>query len=194
MVAWQRVATFEELYKAIEALPEGITGEVLQAGVIETMGRPGLGHRLAAGDLFVFLKGHDGRRGGGWWIESEAEIRFSQGRLAVPDLSGWRLREGEQSPPPFAADKPIARCPDWCCEVLSKSTEKKDREKKLPMYAADGVEWNWIIDAERHRIEVYRTKDGAPVPVEAIEADVECANPPFESAVRTATFWLPPDP
>jgi hypothetical protein len=32
------------------------------------------------------------------------------------------------------------------------------------------------------------------VPVEAIEADVECANPPFESAVRTATFWLPPDP
>ena len=41
MVASQRIPTFEELYLAIEALPEGVTGEVLEPGMIHTMGRPG---------------------------------------------------------------------------------------------------------------------------------------------------------
>ena len=37
--AAERNATFEELYRAIQALPPGLTGEILEPGVIRTMGR-----------------------------------------------------------------------------------------------------------------------------------------------------------
>jgi hypothetical protein len=35
------VAGFDELYRQIEALPHGVTGQILEAGVLTTMSRPG---------------------------------------------------------------------------------------------------------------------------------------------------------
>lgn len=82
----------------------------------------------------------------GWWFEQEAQIRFPGDKLAVPDLSGWHLDQDEPLPPQFVFENPIVRRPDWCCEVLSPSTEKKDREEKTPLYAQTGVECTWLVD------------------------------------------------
>ena len=40
----RRRPSFEELYRRIEDLPQGITGQILEPGVLTTMSRPGLGH------------------------------------------------------------------------------------------------------------------------------------------------------
>ncbi|AQG82343.1 hypothetical protein AWR27_05555 [Spirosoma montaniterrae] len=45
--------------------------------------------------------------------------------------------------------------PDFIAEVLSKGTEKNDRETKFADYAAHGVAEYWIIDPLRRTIEQY---------------------------------------
>ena len=42
--AAKRAPTFDELYREIERLPQGITGQILVPGVLTTMSRPGAAH------------------------------------------------------------------------------------------------------------------------------------------------------
>lgn len=51
--------------------------------------------------------------------------------------------------------------PDFIVEVLSESTEARDRGTKFEDYAAHGVAEYWIVDAERRVIEQYLLRDGA---------------------------------
>ena len=95
-MAQPRSPTFDELYRQIEALPQGVTGEIIDPGVLRTMSRPGRAHRLAAQNCHVALSSKDQNVGGtGWWIEQEAEIRFG----AVPpfdhaiSLGSWWLAD-----------------------------------------------------------------------------------------------------
>ncbi len=185
-----RVPSFAELYRAIEALPQGITGEILEPGVIRTMGRPGGPHRFSATSIRDALEPFDRKRGGsGWWFEVEAEIRFLDELLAVPDLSGWKVSE---VPPAFIRENPIRRVPDWCCEVLSPSTERVDRDVKLPLYARSDVGWIWLADPQRRAVEVYQARDGAPMLSQRVEGDASAVLPPFERPLAIGQWWLPP--
>ena len=49
----------------------------------------------------------------------------------------------------------FAIVPDFICEVLSKSTEDVDRNKKLPLYAALGVRHVWLVDPIARTLEVH---------------------------------------
>ena len=46
--------------------------------------------------------------------------------------------------------------PDWVCEVLSPSTAKVDRVKKLPVYARERVPHVWIVDPDAKTLEIFR--------------------------------------
>ena len=50
--------------------------------------------------------------------------------------------------------------PDWVCEVASKSTEKLDRRKKLPLYASVGVGHAWLLHPRLRTLEVFRLHEG----------------------------------
>jgi len=50
--------------------------------------------------------------------------------------------------------------PDLAVEVLSESTEKRDRGVKFEDYEAHGVSEYWIVDAEEEIIEQYLIKNG----------------------------------
>ncbi len=187
----QRIASFDELYQAIRALPPGLTGEILEPGVIRTMGRPGGAHRLGARAILRSLGGDDAWEGGsGWWFEQEAEIRFLHDRLAVPDLSAWKLDAAQALPPAFVLENPITARPDWCCELLSESTKKSDRELKVPLYARAGVEWIWLVDPEAHSVEVIHAGGGSAETVDTIVGVVRRPIPPFSSVVDTSRWWV----
>ena len=95
----RRPRTFEELYAEIVRLPEGMTGEILEDGLVRVMARPGKRHRRAAGACLDALSGANANlRGIGWWIEVETEIRFPQDKLAVPDLADGVSSEFRTSP------------------------------------------------------------------------------------------------
>lgn len=90
----------------------------------------------------------------------------------------------------FAATVTIVQRPDWCCEVLSDSTRKTDREVKMPLYAQAGVEWIWLVDPDARRLEVLRVRAGAAELVESLDGAVKRAIAPFESVVDTGGWWI----
>ena len=125
-----RILGFDELYAQIDALRPGLTGEILEPGVIRTMSRPGRRHRRTHKLLFDALGAKDLDRGGqGWWIELEPEVRLLDELLVVPDLAGWRVDRVPELPD----ENPLTLVPDWVCEVLSSTTERDDRRLKLPL-------------------------------------------------------------
>lgn len=188
-MAQTALPTFDDLYRQIERLPEGVTGEILVPGTLRTMSRPASGHRRAAQGLFRCLGGADAADGGsGWWIEVEAEIRFPLDRLLVPDLSGWRVERVPRMP----RDNPLRILPDWVCEVLSPSTAQVDRGAKLPLYIASGVEHVWLVDPEARLVEVFTSSEGRPVLVASATEAAVATLPPFGLEIAVERLWLPP--
>jgi Uma2 family endonuclease len=189
--AAERVPSFDELYRAIAALPEGLTGEILEPGTIRAMSRPGAAHRFTASRIPRSLSSDDAVEGGRWWLEQEAEIRLLVERLVVPDLAGWRLDPEEDWPPSFVRSNPIDRCPHWCAEVLSQSTEVIDRHTKVPLYAKAGVEWIWLVDPIARTIEILRCERGQALLAHRVTDSEPRSLPPFETLVDTSAWWLP---
>jgi Uma2 family endonuclease len=185
-VSAKRVPSFEELYREIERLPEGITGQILVAGVLSTMSRPGSPHDHTLAHCGRALDPFDRRFGGEeWWIRQEFEVRFQGDRLAVPDLAGWRAAEY----PDLPDDNPLRIIPAWCAEVLSPSTASSDRTLKLPLYASTGVVHVWLLDPEQRTIEVFESIDRRPTLVAtARDADV-VRLPPFETDLSLGAWW-----
>jgi Uma2 family endonuclease len=178
--------SFEELYAELRALPEGMTGEILEPGVLRTMSRPGKRHRQVAKRCERSLDRFDENVGGaGWWIEDEAEVRLPNGRLAVPDLSGWRIERVPELPD----ENPISILPDWCCEVISPTSARDDRAVKLPLYARSGVAWVWLIDPLIRLVEVFETAGGRPVLVETAQDEDIKALPPFNAEIAVGPWW-----
>jgi Uma2 family endonuclease len=186
-----RTKSFAKVYQEIEALPEGITGEILVPGVLETMSRPAFRHRWTLKKLVRALEPVDAsEKGTAWWLEIEAEVRLPGGRLAVPDLAGWRTARLPQVP----EDNPIAVLPDFACEILSPSTARRDRHRKLPLYASCGVAFTWLVDPELGLVEVYRSIKGMPTLVATAEGegDDEPRLPPFDIPLAVGALWAPP--
>ncbi|HEX3482664.1 MAG TPA: Uma2 family endonuclease [Kofleriaceae bacterium] len=186
-----QVRTFEQLYDEILRLPEGLTGEILEDGVLRVMSRPGKRHRRAALACLDALSGVNANlRGTGWWIEVEAEIRLLQERLAVPDLAGWRV----ERVPDLPDENPLTVVPDWCCEILSPRTARDDKRLKLPLYARAGIPWIWQVDPILQLIEVYQPINGLPALVTTTQGAEKCVLPPFEIEMSLEGWWLPGPP
>jgi Uma2 family endonuclease len=187
----RQVRTFEELYDEILRLPEGLTGEILEDGVLRVMSRPGKRHRRAARGCIEALSDIDANVGGiGWWIELEAEIRVLEERLAVPDLSGWRV----ERVPDLPDENPLTVLPDWCCEILSPRTARDDRHLKLPLYARGGIPWIWLVDPTLQLIEIFQTINGLPTLVTTAQEAERRVLPPFELEISLERWWLPGPP
>ena len=179
------------LYEQLEALPEGLTGEILD-GQLYAFPRPSAPHGLAAsslGDELVspFQKGRGGP--GGWWIIDEPELHFILNtEVHVPDLAGWR----RERMPRLPEDQRFNVVPDWVCEVLSKSTRSIDREIKMPLYARFGVAHAWLIDPLARTLEAYALDAGEWREIGRFGGDDQVAVPPFDAVtIDLAGLWVP---
>jgi Uma2 family endonuclease len=180
--------TFDELYAQIEALRTGLTGEILEPGVLRTMSRPGKSHRRTHRRIERALGAKDEAFGGtGWWIEIEAEVRLLDEYLLVPDLSGWRV----ERVPDLPDENPITIAPDWVCEIFSPSTARDDRRLKLPLYARAGIPHVWLVDPDQKLVEVYETRDQKPTLIaSAAELEVVALPPYLDLPIELASLWL----
>jgi Uma2 family endonuclease len=152
MSAPRRRATYADLLE----VPEHLVAEIID-GELFTSPRPAVPHALAAsaigGVLFDRFNGPPGSGGmpGGWWILDEPELHFDEDVL-VPDLAGWRRERV-----PVLPDAPALQlAPDWVCEVISPSTARLDRGRKLHVYARESVAHLWFVDPRARTLEVYR--------------------------------------
>lgn len=168
------------LYQQLEALPEGLTGEILD-GQLHTQPRPTGLHAHAATGLAIDIgSAYERGRGGpgGWWIILEPEVHFVRdAEVAVPDLAGWRRGRMPRIPEGHRFEV----VPDWVCEILSPSTASKDSEIKMPLYARHGVAYLWLVDPQRRELEAYALKQGQWWQIAAASEDQVIAVPPFEA-------------
>jgi Uma2 family endonuclease len=182
----------EELYREYLATPPHLRAEIIN-GTLYVLPRPAPRHTNAASVLGGELSGpfHRGRGGpGGWWILFEPEVQLEPKVPFVPDLAGWRAERMPELPD--TAFFSIA--PDWICEILSRSTEKLDRDEKLPYYAAHGVRHVWLIDPIDKRLEVHVLGDNARWrAVRIFEGDAVVRADPFDAIeLDLAALWAPP--
>ena len=181
-----RGATYEDLCE----VPDHKVAEILDGELIVSP-RPALRHSRArsalGGHLWAPFQG--GRGGpGGWWILDEPELHLSED-IVVPDLAGWG-RERLAVVPDAAY---LTLAPDWVCEVLSPSTERIDRSRKMRVYAREGVMHMWLLDPIVRTLEVLRLEGGRWV-VLTTHSDTDVVrSEPFEATeIDLTTLW--PDP
>src|ERR1051325_2214134 len=162
-------ATYDDLLRA----PENMVAELID-GELYTWPRPRGTHGDAQSTILGRINGAY-RYGdpGGWWIIGEPEVHFGPQNV-VPDIGGWRRERMSAVPASHIFD--IA--PDWVCEVLSPSTTRVDRGKKLRIYATNGVPWAWYVDVDGKTLEVMQLVDGAWKIVHVyVGSDLVCAEP-----------------
>jgi len=143
-------ATYQDVLDA----PEHRVAEIID-GTLYTQPRPATLHAQASTTLGEelgppFKRGRGGP--GGWIILFEPELHLgSEPDVLVPDLAGWR-RETMAALP----DAPyLTVAPDWLCEVLSPSTQRHDRMRKIPVYLREHVDYVWLIDPLAQLLEIY---------------------------------------
>jgi Uma2 family endonuclease len=180
---FDRPATYDDLVR----LPDNLVAEIVD-GELHASPRPAPRHARAGSSIGAMLVGpfDHGRNGpGGWWILDEPELHLGSDVL-VPDCAGWRRNRLPHLPE--TAYFPLA--PDWICEILSPSTARLDRAKKLAIYAREGVAHAWLIDPLEQLLELLRLENGRWM-ILATHAGSEIvrAEPFTEVAIELQALW-----
>lgn len=169
----KRRATYQDVLDAPEhEIAEIINGEFVLSP------RPagpatGVGSSLF-GELFLpFDRGRGGP--GGWVILFEPEVHFEDDVL-VPDIAAWRVERM-----PVLPEGMFTVMPDWVCEMLSKSTERRDRMEKMAIYASMGVGHVWLVHPIKRTLEAYRREGTRWVTVGLHQHDARARIEPFDA-------------
>jgi Uma2 family endonuclease len=181
----KRKATYEDLMK----VPDTMVAEIVDGELI-TSPRPASPHaRTGIAMATALFDGFDGPPGappapGGWWILYEPELHFGDDVL-VPDVAGWR----RERMPVLGDVAAFTLAPDWACEIISPSTARIDRSRKMRIYAREGVAHLWIVDPLTKTIEIYR-REGAHWLVVAMHAGDEAVRAePFDQVELDVARW-----
>jgi Uma2 family endonuclease len=184
----RRRATYEDL----KTVPDHLIAQILD-GELVVSPRPAIRHALSGSVLGTVITGpfQLGVGGpGGWWILDEPELHLAED-VVVPDLAGWkRARLPELPDAAF-----IRLAPDWVCEILSPSTERDDRARKLAIYRREGVSHVWLVNPGARTLEVLRLQ-GELFSVLAVHAqDAHVRAEPFDALeLDLSLLWPPPSP
>jgi Uma2 family endonuclease len=146
------------IYDQLESVPPHLVAEIISGNLL-THPRPSRRHvttaMALAGELVVpFQKGRGGP--GGWIFADEPELRLGANVL-VPDLAAWRHERLEGHP----ETNYFSTAPDWVCEILSGSTETRDRTIKTRAYAEAGIPYFWLIDPRQQLLEAFELEKGS---------------------------------
>ena len=94
------------------------------------------------------------QEGGGVFLREQAMVRMERSDM-MPDLAYWSPEKARH----FKSDTKLFPTPDFVVEVLSPSTERYDRGKKMQEYAANGVREYWLVHPEERYVEQYMLKN-----------------------------------
>jgi Uma2 family endonuclease len=181
-----------DVVEAYRSAPETMVAEIID-GELSLLPRPRPRHAHGATRLAGRLSAFGDPRGddpGGWIILLEPELHLgARPDVVVPDLAGWRR---ERLPADFLDPdrNGIALAPDWLCEVLSPSTEKVDRGRKLDIYHREGVGHVWLVSPVLRSVEVYRRADLGWLLIATVGGDAVVRAEPFDAVeLDLAGLW-----
>ena len=142
----------ERFRKEIELKPSGefINGEIVLRFPFRHL------HNRVSSLIAEALSVYTSVQGNGLLVRVGALCGFSRNDYE-PDIAWF----GPEKTALLAPETTIYPIPDFIIEIVSPSTEKRDRGVKLQDYAAHGVPEYWIVDADKRTIEQYLLAEGA---------------------------------
>jgi Uma2 family endonuclease len=108
-------------------------------------------HQRAVTNLTYYLVEFTKRLGRGQIFVAPFDVVFSQYDVVEPDLIYISSERAS-----VLTEKNVQGAPDLVIEVLSESTERRDRTTKLKLYARYGVREYWLIDPAARTAEIHR--------------------------------------
>lgn len=113
-------------------------------------------HGSIIGRLYSILLNYLETTDKGYVFTDNTDVHFPDGSLFKPDL----CIVTEKNSAIIDWLRGINGAPDMVVEVLSRSTQKKDRTIKKDIYETNGVREYWIVDPYMKAISVYILRDG----------------------------------
>jgi len=147
-------ATFADLARLEDARAEIIHGSIVEKA------SPSFGHGDAQAALVEFARRRyhrrpGGRWPGGWWISTEVHVQYARDELFCHDVVGWRRERLPERP----KERPVRLRPDWVCEILSPSNEKRDLVDKMRVLRESSVPHYWILNPDEKVLVVHRLQE-----------------------------------
>ncbi len=141
-------AALKFTYEDYALLPEDRRYEVIDGELFATPAPTTL-HQLAKRRLVRILEDFSEATGTGSILDAPYDVVLSKHDVVQPDaLLVTTARK------PIIGEKNIQGAPDLVVEVLSTSTETRDRRAKAERYATFGVREMWLVDPVGKTIEV----------------------------------------
>ncbi len=170
-IADELKVTYEDLLALGESNKrvELFDGEPVMAAAM-----PKISHQLIAKNLGKALDAYVERNNRGLMLIHPVDVVLSQHNVVQPDLS---YLTNDQLP--LESDSELNQVPAMVVEILSPSTEERDRKIKFKEYARFGVKEYWLVSPNDHRIEVYARSDKGFLLFKSFSRDDELNTPLF---------------
>jgi Uma2 family endonuclease len=136
-------------YEDYLVLPEDRRYEIIDGDLFRTP-TPGPPHQRVVGNLYLHLCRYVEDNELGEVLMAPCDVLLSPTDVVQPDLLYVTAARSA-----IVSEKFISAAPDLVVEVLSPSTEDRDRTLKTKLYARFGVRELWIADTKEKRIEVF---------------------------------------
>ena len=171
-------------YSDYAALPDDGRRYELHWGELSVTPAPGTRHQGAIVNLIGLLLEHVRSRGLGRVFVAPTDCILSNVTIVQPDvlyIATDRLS--------IISERGIEGAPTLVVEVLSPSTARLDRDRKMKLYAEYGAPYYWIADPESRAVEAY-TLTGATYALAGRVIGVPGALPPFgDLLIDPASIW-----
>lgn len=148
-------AVREWTYAEFARLPDDGNRYEVIAGELYVTPSPGKIHQRVSMRLGTAFENFCAEYGVGVVYDVPFDVIFGDGDYMQPDLLFVRRDRTH-----IVEDHGLVGPPDLVVEILSDSTEYRDRGIKRERYAAYGVPEYWIIDTDAKHIEIYRLTRG----------------------------------
>ncbi len=127
---------------------------------------------------------------GGEIFAAPLDVTFHDLNVVQPDLLYLTGQQKE-----LIKDTRIDGPPALVVEIISRSSKRKDRFKKMQIYQKVGVQHYWLVDPEEQSLECYSLRDNIYALITSgLDEDI-IEHPDFPGlSINLSDLWAPPGP
>lgn len=173
MGAMSRASTVKVTYEDYLQLPEDRRYEIIDGELFLTPA-PTTYHQRISARLQFLLTRHVMERGVGEILNAPCDLLLSQTDVVQPDI--FFVAKERQA---IVEEKYVSAAPDLVVEILSESTEKRDRGIKAKLYERTGVHELWIVDPWAKKVEIFGRSEGRLEPHAVFDSSETLVTPTF---------------